>query len=181
MLQYKEFCKVMNLNNKEKNTFAQNLVIEATIKLLSDKELSEITISEISSVSGVSRVTIYRNFPTKEVILKSKLFSIFSYWIKYHLHPSTREETDTMLAKMFSIILENKELFLLLQKRNLLYLFREILKDVFGPSKNQENFVAYVSAFYFSGIFGWIEEWINRGMMESADIMEEFLRNRTIE
>ena len=171
----------MNLNNKEKNTFAQNLIIEASFKLLAEKELPQITISEISSVSGVSRVTIYRNFPTKEDILKAKIYNILSYWIRYHSKASTRSETDIMFARLFSIIIENKEIFLLLQKRNLLYLFREVLKDILGPSETQENFVAYTLAFYFSGTFGWIEEWINRGMVESAEVIEEFLKNRTIE
>ena len=171
----------MNLNNKDKNTFSQNLIKEATIKLLSEKELSQISISEISKVSAVSRVTIYRNFNTKEDIVKANILDLLSYWIKYHANASTRNEADIMFAKLFGIIQENKDFFLLLQKRNLLYLLREILKDTFGPTKDQENFSAYLNAFYFAGLFGWVEEWIDRGMVESADVMEKYLKKRTIQ
>lgn len=170
----------MKLNNTEKNTFSTRLIIESTLELLKDKEITDISISEISKRSGISRMTIYRNFNTKEEIVKKYILNLLKNWIHYHTIASTRTETDTMFVRLFEILQDNKEIFLLLKKRSLLYLLREILKDVLGPSKEKENFVAYLSAFYFSGIFGWIEEWINRGMVDSADMIETFLRNREI-
>ena len=38
-----------------------------------------------------------------------------------------------------------------------------------------ENLWAYTTAFITYGTYGWIEEWINRGMQESAETMAELL------
>lgn len=86
-----------------------------------------------------------------------------------------------MFSELISIIRNRKEDFFLLKERNLLYLLHELLKEQIGPKSEQTNFTRYVSAYYFSGLYGWIEEWMELGMVESSEQMYAFLRDRTIE
>lgn len=44
-----------------------------------------------------------------------------------------------------------------------------------GPKAEYDNMSAYVTSFMSYGTYGWINEWIARGMQESAEKMAELL------
>ncbi len=57
--------------NKEKQIAETcDLITNAFLTLLKDKPLDEITLIEIANTAGVSRMSLYRHFKTKEQILK---------------------------------------------------------------------------------------------------------------
>ena len=59
-----------NTSNREAKNFTKECVVQAFLQLLEEKEYQKITVSEIAKKSGVSRNAIYRNFKSKEMILK---------------------------------------------------------------------------------------------------------------
>ena len=61
-------CQMYHINGKRKKDSAK-LICEALVSLSKNKDFDDITISEISNVSTISRNTIYRLFDTKEDIL----------------------------------------------------------------------------------------------------------------
>ena len=87
----------------------------------------------------------------------------------------TYPEPD-ILGEIFACLVEYKDFFLLLRKRNLLYLLKDIIMEILGPKPESPNFSAYTSAFLAYGLYGWIEEWFARGMKESAWEMKELLK-----
>lgn len=74
-----------------------------------------------------------------------------------------------MYLKQYSNIL------VLIQKRGLFYLFKESYLSLYGPLEIMDNITAYTLAFIANGILGWIEEWLKRGMCESAETMTSLL------
>ena len=74
-----------------------------------------------------------------------------------------------MYLKQYSDIL------VLIQKRGLFYLFKESYLSIYGPLETMDNITAYTLVFIANGILGWIEEWIKRGMCESAETMTSLL------
>ncbi|TCS75017.1 TetR/AcrR family transcriptional regulator [Muricomes intestini] len=60
------------------NQIAKECLVTALIQLLKEKNLSEITISELTNKAGVSRMTYYRNYTTKEDIFTRHLQDIFA-------------------------------------------------------------------------------------------------------
>jgi hypothetical protein len=91
-----------------------------------------------------------------------------------------RSRDDQMLGSLFGMLKEHSDFYGLLNKRDLLYLLRDTLKEIYGPKPEYSNIGAYVAAFMFSGIYGWIEEWISRGMQESAEEMTALLKQRKL-
>ena len=79
------------------------------------------------------------------------------------------------LRRSFAELKSRAPLFLLLEKRNLFYLFRESYLELNAPPKDTDNMVAYTMSFVAGGVLGWIEEWIARGMQESAEVMSSLL------
>lgn len=55
------------------NLLARECIVEAMIKLIYEKPLSAITISELTERAGVSRMTFYRNYGSKEDVWKDEL------------------------------------------------------------------------------------------------------------
>ena len=51
----------------------------------------------------------------------------------------------------------------------------QVLLEQTGPRPDLDNMWAYTTAFISYGTYGWIREWMRRGMQESAESMAELL------
>ncbi|MGN0152105.1 MAG: TetR/AcrR family transcriptional regulator [Wujia sp.] len=67
------------------NILAKECIVSALLKLIYQKPLSAITISELCSVAGVSRMTFYRNYTSTEDIFKKHLDEIFRKYSDDHI------------------------------------------------------------------------------------------------
>lgn len=59
------------------NLLVKEFILSALLKLLKEKPLSAISISELCSRAGVSRMTFYRNYASKEEIIFKHFEEIF--------------------------------------------------------------------------------------------------------
>jgi hypothetical protein len=55
---------------------------------------------------------------------------------------------------------------------------KDVLVQICGPKPEYPNLGAYTAAFISYGLYGWVEEWIARGMQESPEEMAELLKSR---
>lgn len=60
------------------NLLAKEYIVSALLRLIYQKPLSSITISELCSIAGVSRMTFYRNYDSIEDIFRKHLDDIFT-------------------------------------------------------------------------------------------------------
>ena len=163
------------MDNAEKNRFVKRQITAALLAALETKELKDISVSQIAADAGVSRISFYRNFQNKEGVLRAYMAQLMNGRINGPKPDKTYPEPD-ILGEKFSCLVEYKDFFLLLRKRNLLYLLKDIIMEILGPKPESPNFSAYTSAFLAYGLYGWIEEWFARGMKESAWEMKELLK-----
>lgn len=162
------------MNNEEKNTFAKEQITKATIKLLMEYELSQISISQITTKAQVSRNSFYRNYVDKEDILLKHINNLISKWdADYQL--INNDSNAELFGSLFKHLKEHRDFYLLLKKRNLFYLFLNTFIKLYGSKTEYDNMTAYVTSFIAYGTYGWIEEWIGRGMQESAESMSALL------
>lgn len=63
--------KHVNLSNKELNQITKESLETALLILLETKEFDQISITELTKKAGVSRPAFYRNYESKEEILKN--------------------------------------------------------------------------------------------------------------
>lgn len=167
------------MDNAEKNSYVKNQITNALISLLKEKELKDISVSEITTVAQVSRISFYRNYDDKRTIIKEYISLTLNEWNKNH--PKTSEHTeDDILGDIFAYITEYKDFYLVLRNRGIFYFLKDIIIDALGPKAEYPNFGAYTAAFIANGIYGWIEEWFLRGMQESGDEMTKLLKSRSL-
>lgn len=58
-----------NSENQTKAEYSKTLIMNAFYSLMKKKPFQEISITEISEIAGVSRLTFYRNFESKEDVI----------------------------------------------------------------------------------------------------------------
>ncbi|MGG4146279.1 TetR/AcrR family transcriptional regulator [Paenibacillus algorifonticola] len=162
------------MNNEEKNTFVKEQITEATIQLLMKYELSHISISQITAKAQVSRNSFYRNYVDKEDILLKHIKNLISKW-EADYQQINNDSNAELYGSLFKHLKENSDFYHLLKKRNLFYLFLNTYIELYGSKTEYDNMTAYVTSFIAYGTYGWIEEWIGRGMQESAETMSSLL------
>lgn len=174
------------MNNTQKQTFAKNELTKALLVLLKEKELDQITVSELSRVSQVSRVSFYRNFQDMKAILVDYCNTIVMAW--YHQNEDRFDQehqdfgrNDELLAGIFQHLRDNEDFYNLLNRRGYLRLIVPVLKRIFLRKRADNNYQVYLESFYLYGMYGWIKEWLDRGLVESPEEIEVWLKARSIE
>ena len=165
---------VSPFSNEARNAYVIEHITESLLKLLKEKPMQEISISEIVDTAGVGRTSFYRNYETKEDVVKKYIVNLLEKWDQDY-KASGKDSNAELYGSLFKHLKDNADFYLLLKERNLMHLFLEVFLERNGPKSEYENMWAYTTAFITYGTYGWIEEWINRGMQESAETMAELL------
>ena len=108
--------------------YTREWTFEALHKLLEIKSFSDIKISEIIDKAGISRATFYRNFSSKEDIVKIKIKNMFidfhKAMVQYYVLNVPKDET-VVISEFFKRIDEEEKLIDTVIKTNLEYLMIE--------------------------------------------------------
>lgn len=167
------------MNNQEKNTYVKNQITNALIQLLQSRPLKDISITEIVVAAGVGRASFYRNFSDKADILKQHAIYLTKKWgIEFESDP--KSNPGNVFGSLFQHYKDNSNFYLLLYHNHLTDILLQTIKEVCGPASGQTNLVAYEKAFFAYGLYGWIMEWMERGMQESAEEMNALLATRNM-
>ena len=163
------------MQNKERTNSVKAFIINATIKLLENNALEDISVSEITTEAQVSRNSFYRNYTDKNEILKEHISNLLSQWDYDYNHTRKTNHNSELYGSFFGHMNNNSDFYLLLRERNLFHLFQEVYLEKYGPKQDQDNITAYIISFIQNGMLGWVDEWLKRGMSESAESMAELL------
>ena len=158
------------MDNEERNSYVKNEITKALLELLKEKDLKDIKINEITTKAQVGRVSFYRNYQDKEDILKQYLEKIIKEWKLQDQMPF-----ELIMKTLFEHLMAYQDFYTLLYQKDLFYLFRNTLKKLMVQDHQLSNSEAYAVAYMTYGIYGWIKEWIARGMQESPEDIYTFM------
>lgn len=167
---------VSPFSSESRNAYVREHLTDALLSLLAEKPLNEISISELCSAAGVGRTSFYRNFESKEEILKGHIRHLFQGWVDaWETNPGL--SLDKAVYQVFSHFETNRGFYGLLNERGLVYLLKDIILDLCGFDPEQEVVAAYSSAYVAFFLYGWIEVWFRRGMKETAAELAGYLKS----
>lgn len=155
------------MSNEGRNSYVMEQIREAMLSLLAEKDLPDISISELCEKAGVGRVSFYRNYKNKEDIIRDYLQELMGEWNNQQLDRPLNEVIRTIISHFE----KHGEFYSLLKDRHLLFLIKDAILEIYGPKPEYEKTQAYATAFVAYTLYGWIETWFLRGMKESADEM----------
>ena len=157
----------MNMNNEQKNTWVKQQITSALLDLLREKKLADISVSELTEMAGVGRVSFYRNYQTKEDILREESDRLIQEWGKlYEANPESAPET--LFPSLFDFYREHRDFYTTLYEAGMSTIMMDTIISTIQITPEMPNLEAYMKSFWAYGIYGWMLEWIKRGMQESG-------------
>lgn len=154
----------------QSNVLVKECIVTALLKLIYTKPLSAITISELCEKAGVSRMSFYRNYESKEEIFKKRLEEIFEEYrkdsdIQYRKDSESGHERGASAYKDIGIFYDEKHMthyleYLLKYKefmKGLVYcgfgnIFLEMINDymcdLWGDAADKYTLYAFSGALY---------------------------------
>lgn len=169
----------MKKNKTDSNSLTREWMQQALLQLLKTKDLSEISVTELTKTAGVARVTFYRNYNDMADI-------IFDYLEnpKYGLpSPDTASfYLPQFIRSYFEFFKDHQELVRCIQKNNLLpYLMVTLDNNIASQSYYMIAAYGFETQYEVSGLVGMfykiLMDWIRSGMKESIEEMSLIVYN----
>ncbi|SHI03569.1 TetR/AcrR family transcriptional regulator [Clostridium grantii] len=155
---------------------SKEMILNGLLKLIKEKPIDSITMTEVSEVADITRMTLYRHFKTKEDILLyafDKNLDKFTEEIKGKLQPTIY---DIMLFR-FRVLKESPYSAILVENNYMKKLFEVVRKKTLDMNKFEmsRRFIHDELTFNFigGGIDAVTEKWIRDGMSPSYEEMAE--------
>ena len=163
--------KIQQYSSKEANEICRECIQTALIRLLKTKELKDISITELTTLAGVSRTTYYRNYYDKEDVLQD-LFTGLMREISAEIL-AAKTVYDTALA-VFAGIRKNAEVYRILMKANYAEaMLREITQIASSDLPEDQVSEQMRIAFVTGALFNMIRVWADTGMHQTPERMAD--------
>lgn len=158
---------------QKKTEVLKDYITQALLSLMENKDFHAISIKEITKKAGVNRSTYYRNFNSKNDIIKYYFDKLHNeYYIKSDISKITDVNT---IYNLFNHYYKYKEELLLIHKNGLSYLILDSLNEIFKITTKEQVFSAtYKLYFYAGGIFNILLLWLSNDMKNKARHISEF-------
>lgn len=144
--------------------YNKKYITTALFKLMNENDYNNISITDIAKKAGVSRITYYRCFNSKDDIIKQYFYlKMEDYNTSLVYKPRSKEDYYDVIINVLKRMKENKEVFKLLLKANLENLFLDFLnegfKEDFKDMEIDNSFLSYCySGMYYNVTIAWVKE-----------------------
>ena len=165
------------MNNEQKNTYVKEQITKALLLLLESKNIDDISISELTSAAEIGRVSFYRNYKNKEDILRQEADRLLAQWGSIFQAMPSNEEYNSFFLSLFDFFQNNKSFFTTLYQSGLSHIIMDTIVATADILPQTPNLDAYLKSFWAYGVYGWIIEWIKRGMQESSQELLQLFKN----
>lgn len=173
--------------------YTKMVLRESLIKLLSQKDISHITITEICDAADVNRATFYAHYTDPYDLLEkieNELFENIQHYLKGHdqtgylVSVSGWNAAVDMVTDIFDYLRENVSLCkLLLNDRGNLNFQKRLMSLVYNPYVMQlakagtysDAETEYVYAFALMGAVGAVQAWLDGDLHQSSRVIAELL------
>ncbi len=165
----------MQKKSRSDKQLVKECIFTALTLLMEKKDFKDITISEIAEKAGVSRMTYYRTYSSKEDILLQHFEEKFRKMIQIlQRHPEI--SGYQFGCHFFSFFKEHASIIKALYKADLLKLmiqkFMEIIESLYSHFLKSPGFdrsIYYQIALKAGGLFSMLICWIETGQKESPE------------
>lgn len=172
----------MKKENSTTNIFIKECIAQALSKLIETKPLSDIKITELARIAGVSRMTYYRNFNSKEDIFSTYFDIILRRYDEaegYYQPFGIYHDMDHMIH-YFRFVLEHKDFLYAVVNNGYGNIFLAAITDYIVQKwlKDKSDQKEYYTLCAFSGsLYSLYVSWAKSDFKESPEEMAEILIN----
>lgn len=167
----------MNESNNPSAIRSRKQITDALLKLMEIYPYDDISVKQIVLETDLVRKTFYRNYSSKDDVLRSHIRSILLDYFEI-----VNNARGDVLTTIFEFAVENKKLLMLLDKNDMLYVVLQGMNEFIMSVKTKQNqelnpfsklFEGLDSDYLISlntgGIWNVISLWVRRGMTDDPD------------
>lgn len=169
------------MNNQDRNNFVKREITSTLIKMMSEVPFDKITISDLVAKAQVGRASFYRNFIDKQDVLHQESNRLMIEWGGKFRFDGTDNSSSTLIS-FLDFLKKHQRFYITLFSTGHDDIIQKSILQQFSISEDSPNIIAYLASSIGYMTYGWIYEWIKRGMQESgtelARMFEEAQRNK---
>ena len=154
--------------------YVDKYIIEALFSLMKKKDYNNISITEICEKAGTGRMSFYRNFNSKEDIIRQWITNTTNTFLKESDINYKNDSTKDYFIKLFTHLEKYKTEAMLIYKANSFNLLKNEFDDKL-INLHQEEYSNYKSYFLAGGIFNVYYFWLINGCKDSPHQVAEKL------
>lgn len=155
--------------------YAVEKITDGLLELMEEMPFGEITVSDIVRRAEVGRASFYRHFDSKEAVVRHHLARLLKEWAREFEATGKPEELGPTLLRHFY---GHRYFYLLLHRCGLShYLLDAIRAKMELDSKADQE--AYSLSWFAGALYGFVDEWMRRGMITSPDELEAMSRENS--
>ena len=164
---------------KEANLRVKQSITETLLRLLEQKSISQITISEIITSAGVARSSFYRNYTSKERVITTLISDILEEYRANMKSDGDNVYTYENIHMGFEFFSHYERLVLDLHRFGygsiILQMMNQFHEDIAGsmPHTSISRYELYI---YTGALYNTALMWLFTGKKESADEITEMFR-----
>jgi len=158
--------------DKEKT---KDCIFTALTSLMEQKEYQYITVTDIARKSGISRMTYYRTYSSKEDILLQHFRKVAQQIVS-----DAQGDEERALSLFFSWFQEHRKLTELLEQAHLMGLlidcfsvFTDFLYNAIHTEEKTQPITEYATRFEAGGLFSLLTHSLTEGDLESPEEMAQ--------
>ena len=166
--------------------YTKKVIKESLIKLLQDKEIHEITVTDICKKADINRGTFYTHYKDAYDLLQSIEDELFDQILKYVIETPIETHLNTLLLNVFELISQNRSLckILFCKQRGskildrILYIAHKVdIEKLVGNLEINEVYLDYLIKYSIGGILSIIQTWLENDLKESPADLVKFLND----
>ena len=154
--------------------YVDKYITDALFSLMKKKDYNNISITEICEKAGTGRMSFYRNFDSKEDIIKKWISNTTNNFLSNSDISYKNDSTKDYFTKLFTHLEKYKEEAYSIYKANLFNLLKAEFDDKL-INLHQKEYENYKSYFIAGGIFNIYYFWLINGSKESPKELAEKL------
>ena len=109
---------VSPMSNEGRNLYVKGHITESLLTLLEDKAIEDISISELCENACIGRASFYRNYNSKEEIIKAYIYKLFNGW-KSDWEKNNSIPLSLAIGMIFGHFEQHREFYHLLNERHM--------------------------------------------------------------
>lgn len=156
---------------------SKKLIAESLLSLMKKKNFSAITNKNITDKAGLSHITIYRHFSSKDDIIKYYLDDITDNFIKTSKIKYVSSNFTAYIIKLFTHLEAYKDIGILLYNANMLHYLKDEFDRIFlAKARNSDEIYhyAFISGGLYNIYYYWIKNNCSETPQELANIFNSF-------
>ncbi len=160
----------------KREALVSEYITDALLILMQKKAYKDVSITEICEKAGVTRMSFYRNFESKEDILKRWLTSITDDFLSESGISYKNDSMGDYFIKLFTHLKRHKAICTDIYRADLIYLVKEQFDRAF-LNIHQDEYDDYKSYFLAGGIYNVFLLWLINDCKEMPEELAERMDN----